>query len=168
MARIDMHDMEIILMSTEQHEPTTPRHDQATSGEPEARPRPRNTRQRRLISEQLAARSEFRTAQQVHAELAETDETPSLATTYRVLASLAETGEADTWRTPDGELAYRHCSPGHHHHLICRNCGLTIEISGGPAEAWVASVASQHGFTQPDHRVEIFGLCSACSHTSTD
>lgn len=125
---------------------------------------PRNTRQRRLIWQTLGKGRDFRTAQQLHAELVRAGERASLATVYRVLNSLAEADEVDTWRTPEGEMAYRRClTLRHHHHLICRSCGRTVEISGGPAEEWSESIAAEHGFVRPEHHVEIFGLCPVCA-----
>ncbi|WP_316667273.1 Fur family transcriptional regulator [uncultured Propionibacterium sp.] len=125
---------------------------------------PRNTRQRRLIKQTLGEGRDFRTAQQLHADLVRAGERASLATVYRVLNSLADNDEADTWRTPEGEMAYRRCSTArHHHHLICRDCGRTVEISGGPAERWSESIAAEHGFIRPEHHVEIFGTCPECA-----
>lgn len=125
---------------------------------------PRNTRQRRLIKQTLGEGRDFRTAQQLHAELVMAGEHASLATVYRVLNSLADNGEVDTWRTPEGEMAYRRClTIRHHHHLICRRCGRTVEVSGGPAEKWAESIAAEHGFISAEHHVEIFGTCPECA-----
>ena len=52
---------------------------------------------------------------------------------------------------------------GHHHHLICRNCGLTVEIAADEVEAWAKRVAARHGFTQAAHVVDVFGLCENCT-----
>lgn len=125
--------------------------------------RPRRTRQQKVIRDMLEQGNDFRTAQQLHAELAAGGERASLATVYRVLQTFARNGEVDTWRNPAGEIAYRHCSPRHHHHLICRRCGRTVEIAGGPAEEWALRVAAEHGFTEPEHHVEIYGLCPSCT-----
>ena len=64
----------------------------------------------------------------------------------------------------DGESLYRACTRGtHHHHLICRNCGTTVEISADPVEQWARQVAAEHGFTEANHVVDVFGLCAACT-----
>ena len=79
------------------------------------------------------------------------------------LLPLAASGEADSLQQ-EGESLYRACTPGtHHHHLICRNCGLTVEIEADAVEQWARQVASEHGFTQPNHVVDVFGLCAECS-----
>jgi Fur family ferric uptake transcriptional regulator len=105
---------------------------------------------------------EFRTAQDVHAELRERGEAIGLATVYRTLARMAADGEIDSIRTPDGVAAYRRCSAGHHHHLVCRECGRTVEITPPDLEAWAEEVGREFGFTQIDHELELFGRCADC------
>ncbi|WP_203567114.1 Fur family transcriptional regulator [Aestuariimicrobium ganziense] len=122
----------------------------------------RDTRQRRAVRELMASTDAFRTAQQVHDDLRAAGESVGLATVYRTLQSLAEAGEVDALRQPEGEMAYRRCSDGHHHHLICRNCGRTVEISATEVERWAERVASQHGFRDAGHELEMFGLCDRC------
>ena len=76
---------------------------------------------------------------------------------------MAEAGEVDVLRNPDGEATFRRCSSGHHHHLVCRSCGYSIEIAAREVEEWAAGVAHANGFTEVVHEVEVFGLCRACS-----
>lgn len=125
-------------------------------------PRPKLTRQRQLVWDHLDNAVEFRTAQQVHAELAADGESIGLATVYRGLQWLVEAGLVDMIRTADGEAAYRRCSPVHHHHLICRRCGRAVEISGEVLEHWSQQVAAEHGFHTPEHFVEVYGICGDC------
>lgn len=131
---------------------------------------PRRTRQRAAVSEALAASAGFLTAQDVHAALQAGGATVALATVYRTLQSMVETGEADTIRTPDGQIAYRQCAhgTGHHHHLVCRRCGRTVEIEFAGFERLVGDVARLHGFTGVAHELELFGECAACSQDAAD
>ena len=64
----------------------------------------------------------------------------------------------------DGASLYRACTPGahHHHHLVCRVCGRTVEIEADGVEDWAKSVAAQHGFSEPSHVVDVFGVCGDC------
>lgn len=122
----------------------------------------RRTRQRAAVGAIMAALDEFRTAQDVHALLRERGEAIGLATVYRTLARMAAEGEIDSIRTPEGVAAYRRCSAGHHHHLVCRECGRTVEISPPDLEAWAEQVGREFGFTQLDHELELFGRCPDC------
>lgn len=121
------------------------------------------TKRRALIAAALEEKSEFVTAQQIHAQLRSAGESVGLATVYRALQAMVEAGQLDSIRTEEGESAYRVCSSGHHHHLICRECGKTVEIFPKGLEDWVANIAAENGFTDPDHLVEVWGLCPQCA-----
>ncbi|MBP6043734.1 MAG: transcriptional repressor [Rhodoluna sp.] len=122
----------------------------------------RNTRQKDAVRHTLGETFGFVSAQQLHQVLKNHGSTIGLATVYRALADLAEAGEADSLQSKDGELLYRACTTSHHHHLICRVCGKTVEIEAEKVEKWADEVAGEHGFTQPTHTIDIFGTCSSC------
>ncbi|SDM50862.1 Fur family transcriptional regulator, ferric uptake regulator [Cryobacterium flavum] len=124
----------------------------------------RNTWQREAVRGALDANDGFVSAQALHSALHATGSPIGLATVYRALADLAVKGDADSLQSPEGESLYRACSTNlHHHHLICRNCGLTVEIEADAVERWAKDVAAQNGFTQAAHVVDVFGLCAACT-----
>lgn len=124
----------------------------------------RNTWQRDRVREALTEAPGFVSAQTLHASLRSDNTGIGLATVYRALAGLAASGDADQLQSPEGEAIYRACSSvGHHHHLICRSCGLAVEIQAHEVEAWAQRTATAHGFTQAEHVVDIFGLCVDCT-----
>lgn len=122
----------------------------------------RQTRQRTAVKAALEGRDEFMSAQQLHDLLRHQGESVGLTTVYRSLQGLADAGEVDLLVTDDGETVYRRCSPEHHHHLVCRSCGRTVEIAGPAVEAWADAVARENGFTQISHTLELFGVCRDC------
>ena len=104
----------------------------------------RNTWQRDRVREALGDARGFVSAQSLHATLREENTGIGLATVYRALAGLAAQGDADSLQSPDGESLYRACkTPGHHHHLICRSCGLTVEIEATDVEQWARQTAAR-------------------------
>ncbi|GIH06836.1 transcriptional repressor [Rhizocola hellebori] len=124
----------------------------------------RNTKQRGEILGLLRQTDDFRTAQQLYADLRSQGSGVGLTTVYRALQTLVDAGEADTMRLPSGEQLFRLCGQGrHHHHLVCRQCGRTVEIDGPAVESWTDRIAREHGFTDVSHTLEIFGTCSACA-----
>lgn len=143
----------------------------------EARPQPpagrvRATRQAAAIEEVLRGQDGFRSAQELFAVLRARGDRVGLTTVYRYLNLLAEQGRADVVSHPDGEAQFRLCgtgatpagrpvgrSAGHHHHLVCRRCGRSVEVVGPQVEDWAEQVASAHGYTEVTHTVEVFGLC---------
>ncbi|MEU8134326.1 Fur family transcriptional regulator [Streptodolium elevatio] len=125
--------------------------------------RGRSTRQRTAVSSLLDEVEDFRSAQDLHDLLKQRGESVGLTTVYRTLQSLADAGEVDVLRTQDGEAVYRRCSQGHHHHLVCRVCGRTVEVEGPAVERWAGRIAAEHGFTDVSHELEIFGTCGPCT-----
>lgn len=121
----------------------------------------RSTWQFGAIRQALEEQDSFVSAQSLHRSLYEQGSTIGLATVYRGLNKLAEAGEADLLHL-DGESMYRACSHAHHHHLICRECGATVEVKAEPVEEWAHRVAAEHGYASPSHRVDVFGLCPEC------
>lgn len=123
----------------------------------------RATRQRSAVAAALDETEEFLSAQDLHSLLRRRGENIGLTTVYRALQSMADAGEVDVLRQTDGEAAYRRCSTGHHHHLVCRRCGRTVEVEGPAVETWADRVAAEHGFRDVEHTVEVFGTCADCS-----
>ncbi|MCZ4499366.1 MAG: zinc uptake regulator, Fur family [Marmoricola sp.] len=122
----------------------------------------RPTRQRRAVAAALGSFSDFRTAQEVHESLRSGGDNVGLSTVYRALQAMADAGEIDMLRSEGGEAAYRRCSGSHHHHLVCRSCGATVEVEGPAVETWTRAVAAEHGYDDVSHTLEIFGTCAHC------
>ena len=122
----------------------------------------RPTRQRRAVAAALASFEDFRSAQEIHDLLRRNGENVGLSTVYRTLQALADGGDVDVLRTEEGEAIYRRCSTTHHHHLVCRACGRTVEVEGPTVERWSASIAAEHGYSDVSHTLEIFGTCPTC------
>ena len=122
----------------------------------------RNTPQKQAVNLALSEAIGFVSAQQLHQRLKAHGSSIGLATVYRTLIDLAQTGEADSLQSKDGEVLYRACSTAHHHHLICRDCGLTLELEAKNLEKWADEVAADNGFSDPSHTIDIFGICSDC------
>ncbi|BCJ70465.1 MULTISPECIES: Fur family transcriptional regulator [Catellatospora] len=123
----------------------------------------RNTRQRSAVATLLSQVEGFHSAQELHAMLRDRGERVGLTTVYRTLQALADAGDIDVMRPPGGEQLFRRCSDGHHHHLVCRTCGRTVEVAGPAVESWADRVAEQHGFVDVSHTLEIFGTCRECA-----
>jgi Fur family transcriptional regulator, ferric uptake regulator len=121
----------------------------------------RPTRQRVAVLGALASRDDA-TAQQIHAVLMDEGERVGLATVYRTLARLRESDVVDTLRHHPGEVCYRLCGEGHHHHLTCSECHRVVELGDCELDPWLADLASEHGFTVSEHTVEVTGVCRAC------
>jgi len=90
---------------------------------------------------------------------------------YRNLTVLEQAGLVQRIDVGEGRAYFElgeALTDDHHHHLVCRGCGLVADVSlPEPAEqaldAAFASAATAAGFTLEDHRVDLVGLCAACA-----
>jgi Fur family ferric uptake transcriptional regulator len=86
-----------------------------------------------------------------------------LTTVYRHLQLFVDEGVVHTVQLEDRQTAYRWCGESvHHHHLVCRNCGVSRQLVDSEFEARVAKAAEGQGFSELSHSFEIFGVCPAC------
>ena len=73
----------------------------------------------------------FASAQEIYRLMQREGESIGLTTVYRSLQSLVSDKIVDVLRRDDGEAIYRLCGDAHHHHLVCKGCGDTVEIEDG-------------------------------------
>ena len=122
----------------------------------------RNTWQKTAVLDELSNTEEFVSAHALHQKISQSGKKLGLTTVYRALTEMVEQGLADSLSLSDGEMRYRICTPEHHHHLICRVCGKTVEFDLPGFEELAQSVAVQNSFTELSHEIELFGLCKDC------
>jgi Fur family ferric uptake transcriptional regulator len=123
----------------------------------------RNKAQRGVVLRVLSRSDRFLTAQEIHAELRSSGVSIGLTTVYRHLQRLADDGAIHSLQTVERQTAYRRCSPGHHHHLVCTSCGMGVEIEGVDLERLVQGEAVRRGYLDVTHSVEVYGLCPSCA-----
>jgi len=149
--------MEILFTDETQQGPNKTKAENAAGGE-------RSTRQKKALAKVIAESESFLSAQEIFTMLRTNGENVGLTTIYNQLRSLSDQGELDVIKSESGETLYRRCnSDRHHHHLICRRCGTSIEIEPPGFEEWAEKVSSENGFSDIAHVIEITGICKKCS-----
>lgn len=126
----------------------------------------RYTGGRRQVVNALAGADGPRSTAELHLDL---DQAVPLSSLYRSLAVLEEAGIVTPHFSSQGtryELA--EWLMGHHHHLVCLNCGMVedIEVTDSIENellAIVSNVGSRSKFTPTDHSLEIEGVCASCA-----
>jgi Fur family transcriptional regulator, ferric uptake regulator len=122
----------------------------------------RPTRQRVEVLGELARERGDATAQQLWRRLRDGGSSIGLATVYRTLGLLSESGVVDALAHGGPETCYRLCGEGHHHHLVCTECHRVVEVHGCDLSAWVDEVSAAHDFVPSEHRLELTGVCADC------
>lgn len=91
------------------------------------------------------------------------DRRVSLATVYRTMKLLAESGLATAREFGDGQTRWEVAAGrAHHDHLICTRCGEIVEFANAEIESLQEAVARKHGFEVERHRLELYGRCARC------
>ncbi len=84
-------------------------------------------------------------------------------TVYRTIKLLCEVGLAEELQVGDGFARYEPVTTKQHHdHLICKQCGKTVEFSSPEIEKWQNDLATEHEFKLLEHHHILIGLCADC------
>ena len=87
----------------------------------------------------------------------------SRATIYRTLDLLVKSGLVSDVDFGTGRASFEHVyGHEHHDHLICTQCGRTIEFEEQTIEHLQEEVCRRLGFTADRHSLRIFGICQHC------
>lgn len=124
----------------------------------------RETAPRRALSALIARRHGHFTAADLLADAQQRKVHIGRATVFRTLDLLALRGSLERIDLPSGEHAYVACAPQqHHHHVVCRSCGKSVEVADAGLASVVGEIARRSGYRIDSHRLEFFGLCPDCA-----
>ena len=85
-------------------------------------------------------------------------------TIYRTIESLVELGIIKQIRLKDRQAYYELSARGHHHHVVCGNCGRVKDMSGCGLDFVNKKFLKASGFASiSEHSLEFFGICAACA-----
>ena len=121
------------------------------------------TRQRLLIAERFLESEGHLSAEDLFRSLTAEERRVGLATVYRTLKMLVDSGLAQVRHFPDGAARYENVygEPAHDH-LICVECARIIEIENPYIEQLYQRAFTEYGFVGSGHRIVITGVCSDC------
>ena len=85
------------------------------------------------------------------------------ATVFRTIKLLQELDLVCRVPLEDGSVRYQLSAGGHHHHLVCRNCGKVTEFTDLEIDARIQEQARAHHFQLQGHSLELYGLCNDCA-----
>ena len=121
------------------------------------------TKQRRAVLESFLAIDEHISADDLYKIVSEKEPKIGLATVYRTLALLTQSGLAEELDFGEGQKRYEHkYEHSHHDHMICTKCGRILEFQNPLIEKLQEDVAHEHQFKMTSHNLDLFGLCSDC------
>lgn len=123
----------------------------------------RITKQRQAVEKCLNQISGFASIQEIHSELQNSGSKVGLSTVYRLIGEMHADDQLDMILNENNESLFRLCSKDHHHHIVCTDCGIAVEIVDELIESWANKVAKMNKFKLKSHQLELTGTCINCS-----
>ena len=118
-----------------------------------------------IISLLIAHQEELLSADTLLSEAKTRNPAINATTIYRNLELLEDFGLLYTQRSHDGANQYKLvCHGGHHHHIICKNCGKMLPIDFCPVDSRLKELLDQQNFVLEEHILELYGHCKECSN----
>ncbi len=84
------------------------------------------------------------------------------ATVFRTMRLLQDLDVVCRVPLEDGTVRYQIATEGHHHHLVCRECGSVTEFADPAIDRRIERQAEAAGFELAGHSVELYGVCADC------
>jgi len=121
------------------------------------------TRQRDLVAQVVFLSEDHLSVEGIRRELERRGEQVGLATVYRTLDLLVESGLVREHQFGEGFKRYEAIvAQSDHEHLICERCGRVVEFANERLERMLPVLADEHGFQHLRHKVEVYGVCRSC------
>lgn len=123
----------------------------------------RNTQQKRVILQELQKVKSHPTAQEVFEMVRELIPDISLATVYRNLNCLVDSGQAVKLNSGDNEARFDG-TIFKHYHARCLGCGKVEDVECSLLKA----PECESSFKIKDHNLEFTGYCNKCQKQKSD
>ena len=120
------------------------------------------TSQRKLVLDVFLQQSGHVQIDDIYDRVREEDPTIGIATVYRTMKLLVESGLAEVHSFNNKTTYERLFQVRHHDHLICKICKKTVEFEHPLIEKYQLEICQQNGFTLKSHRMDLYGICKDC------
>ena len=127
----------------------------------------RLTPQRLMIVSAIEGSRDHISAEEIHAQVATKYPHVNISTVYRTLELLKRLGMVYEINLGEGRIRYHSESSGHHHHLVCQNCGAVIDIDESALASLREVLLRNYNFRAELRHVAVFGLCEDCRRKSS-
>ena len=123
----------------------------------------RMTPQRMMILAAIEKSDDHISAEEIYSQVAARYPNVNISTVYRTLDLLERLGLVTNTDLGEGRVRYHPVEKGHHHHLVCRDCGATIDLEESLLTPLKDALLREHGFIADLKHLAILGRCVNCS-----
>jgi len=127
----------------------------------------RLTPQRLMILEAIEHNDEHISAEEIYTQVAAKYPDVNISTVYRTLELLKKLGMVYEIDLGEGRIRYHAEESGHHHHLVCQQCGTVIDIDEAALFTLKDILMRDYHFQAELRHVGVFGTCEKCQKKSS-
>ncbi len=121
------------------------------------------TPQRLMILAAIENSDDHISAEEIYSQVVAKYPNVNISTVYRTLELLKRLGLVTETDLGGGRVRYHPAEKGHHHHLVCRECGTVIDLDGLLLAPLKDALLREHRFIADLRHLAIVGRCVNCS-----
>ena len=122
----------------------------------------RLTPQRMMILSAIEDSDDHISAEEIHAQIVAKYPQVNISTVYRNLELLKGLGLVTETDLGGGRVRYHSVEKGHHHHLVCQECGAIIDLDESVLSSLKDTLLREYKFMADLRHLAIFGRCVDC------
>ena len=123
----------------------------------------RLTPQRMLVLSAIENSNDHISAEEIYAQVVAKYSHVNISTIYRTLELLNRLGLVTETDLGGGRVRYHPAGKGHHHHLVCQECGKVIDLDETVLYPLKKVLLREYKFSADLRHLGIFGRCADCS-----
>ncbi len=123
----------------------------------------RLTPQRMMVLSAIENSDNHISAEEIYAQVVDKYSHVNISTVYRTLELLKRLGLVTETDLGGGRVRYHPVDKGHHHHLVCQECGRIIDLDESVLSSVKSMLLREYKFSADLRHLAIFGHCAKCS-----
>lgn len=122
----------------------------------------RMTPQRMMVVSAIEKSEHHISAEEIYSQVIARYPHVNISTIYRTLELLKSLGLVTETDLGEGRVRYHPAGKGRHHHLVCQECGETVDLDETALLPIKENLLRDYGFSADLSHLAIFGRCAAC------
>ena len=122
----------------------------------------RLTPQRIMVLSAIENSDDHISAEEIYAQVGAKFPQVNISTVYRTLELLKRLGLVTETDFGEGRVRYHPVGKGHHHHLVCQECGAIIDLDESVLTTLKSALLREYKFSADLRHLAIFGRCVKC------
>ena len=122
----------------------------------------RLTPQRMMILSAIENSDNHISAEEIYAQIVAKYPNVNISTVYRTLELLKRLDLVTETDFGEGRVRYHPGGKGHHHHLVCQECGAIIDLDESLLAPLKSTLLREYKFSADLRHLAIWGRCANC------